>query len=77
MEVREEYHSLIWDYIEKDVREAIKTYQIEGSDPPVQLTKDDVEKILVDAVFKESTSTVGMHAFKIQFMRVNLIAASS
>ena len=77
MEVREEYHSLIWDYIEKDVREAIKTYQIEGSDPPVQLTKDDVEKILVDAVFEESTSTVGMHAFKIQFMRVNLIAASS
>ena len=65
MEVREEYHSLIWDYIEKDVREAIKTYQImEDSDPLVQLTKDDVEKILVNAVFEESTSTVGVHGFK-------------
>ena len=55
----------------------MKIYQIEDSDPLVQLKKDDVEKIFVDAVFEESTSTVGMHAFKIQFMRVNLIAVGS
>ena len=37
-------------------------YQIEGSDPLVQLMIADVDKIMVD-VFEESTSTVGVHAF--------------
>ena len=44
------------------MREAIKTYQIEGSDLQVQLTNDDVEKIMVDAVLEKSISTVGIHA---------------
>ena len=62
MEVKEEYHSLIWDYIEKDVRVAINAYQVESSGSPDHLTNEDIEKILVDAVFEETASTVNIDA---------------
>ena len=60
---QEEYHALLWEYIHKHVKEAIIEYQIDSIGSAVQLTSEDVEKILLDAVLDEPVNTVHIHTY--------------